>query len=435
MCDTLIALSNATRNNSVIFAKNSDREPNEPQIIIRIPARTYGKGQKVRCTYIDVEQKENTNEVILVKPSWIWGAEMGVNSKGVAIGNEAVFTKEKLGHEALLGMDMLRLALEDCDSAAEAVKFIIEILEQYEQGGKAGYTANLRYHNSFIVSDYKEAFVLETVGKHWALKQVEDVYSISNVLTLHNNFDKCSESLIDNAVDKKWCRSKMDFDFKACYEDKLFAFGTQGNLRHKHTESYMMENLGKIDVPSMMDILRSHCGKHKVQEFKAGSMGSVCMHAGGIISSQTTGSLIVELKQNGVNLWTTGSSLPCISLFKPLWFTTDDSLFFTEGDQQDAIQYWTEIEKLHRAVLGNKASDLTSFYTERDRIEMKLLEMADKAADESARLETIIYAAEAEKELLKMLAENIPNKTKSCINISQLYYYIYWKIQNNTLKA
>lgn len=435
MCDTLIALTNATKNNSVIFAKNSDREPNEPQIIIRIPSKTYNKGQKVKCTYIEVPQKETTNEVILVKPSWIWGAEMGVNSKGLAIGNEAVFTKEKLEPEALLGMDMLRLALENCDNAVEAVEFIIQILEQYGQGGKAGYTANLRYHNSFIIADYKEAYVLETASKHWAVKRVEDVYSISNVLTLHNNFDKCSENLIGNAIQKSWCKSKEDFDFKGCYEDKLFAFGTQGNHRQKHTMDFLKDNVGKLDVPCMMDILRSHCDIHSVENFKAGSMGSVCMHAGGIISSQTTGSIIVELKPGSINMWATGSSLPCISLFKPMWFTADNSLFFTETDQQAAVQYWAGIEKLHRAVMSNKAGNLTAFYEKRGKIEAKLLEMADNAVDEASKLEAIVYAAEAEKELLQLLAANIPNKSKGGINIRQIYYNLYWKQQNNTFEV
>ncbi|MDF2521698.1 MAG: peptidase dipeptidase [Clostridia bacterium] len=435
MCDTLVALSNSTKNNSVIFAKNSDREPNEPQIIIRIPSKTYEKGRKVKCTYIEVEQKETTNEVILVKPSWIWGAEMGVNSKGLVIGNEAVFTKEKLEPEALLGMDMLRLALENCDNAAEAVEYIISMLGRYGQGGKAGYTANLRYHNSFIIADYKEAYVLETAGRFWVVKAVQEVHTISNVLTLRKDFDGCSDGVIENAVEKKWCRSKEDFDFKRCYEDKLFAFGTQGDFRHANTESFLRENIGRIDMPSMMDILRNHCGQHKVQSFKAGSMKSVCMHGGGIISSQTTGSLIVELKADSINLWVTGSSIPCISLFKPMWFTSESDVYFTEKDQPAAVKQWSEIEKLHRAVIDNRVEDLTAFYAERDRKEEQLLEMAEAAVDEAAKTAAMKYAAEAERELLQLLSQSISHKSRNSMDITRLYYNTYWKKQNNNFQA
>ena len=126
MCDTLVALTNSTKNKTVLFAKNSDRQPNEPHIMIRIPRRTYPKGAKVKCTYIEIDQARETYEVMLLKPSWIWGAEMGCNEWGLNIGNEAVFTKEKQGPPSLLGMDMLRIALERCRTADEALRCLID---------------------------------------------------------------------------------------------------------------------------------------------------------------------------------------------------------------------------------------------------------------------------------------------------------------------
>ena len=39
MCDTFVALGSATAHGGVIFAKNSDRQPNEPHLLIRIPRR------------------------------------------------------------------------------------------------------------------------------------------------------------------------------------------------------------------------------------------------------------------------------------------------------------------------------------------------------------------------------------------------------------
>lgn len=54
---------------------------------------------------------EHTHAVILSKPSWMWGAEMGANEHGVCVGNEAVWTKlldDNDQEERLLGMDMVR---------------------------------------------------------------------------------------------------------------------------------------------------------------------------------------------------------------------------------------------------------------------------------------------------------------------------------------
>lgn len=54
---------------------------------------------------------EHTHAVILSKPAWMWGAEMGANEHRVCVGNEAVWTKlldDSDQEERLLGMDMVR---------------------------------------------------------------------------------------------------------------------------------------------------------------------------------------------------------------------------------------------------------------------------------------------------------------------------------------
>lgn len=63
----------------------------------------------LQCTFIQIPQVEQTHAVVLSKPAWMWGAEMGANDQGVCIGNEAVWTREPVAPgEALLGMDLVR---------------------------------------------------------------------------------------------------------------------------------------------------------------------------------------------------------------------------------------------------------------------------------------------------------------------------------------
>jgi secernin len=113
MCDTLIVAPDVTKTQIALFAKNSDRPPNEAQFLDWAPAQTYSPGESLQCTYIDIPQVQQTSAVLLSRPFWMWGAEMGINQHGVVIGNEAVFSKIQANKEpALLGMDLLRLGLE-----------------------------------------------------------------------------------------------------------------------------------------------------------------------------------------------------------------------------------------------------------------------------------------------------------------------------------
>ena len=81
----------------------------------------------VRCTYLEIPQAPETLGVLGSRPWWIWGFEHGVNACGVAIGNEALHTREMPAETGLLGMDLLRLGLERGRTADDAKRVITDL--------------------------------------------------------------------------------------------------------------------------------------------------------------------------------------------------------------------------------------------------------------------------------------------------------------------
>lgn len=351
MCDTIVALPSATRVGATIFAKNSDREPNEAQILEYVPRMEHDEDE-VQCTYIKVASVKQTYAVLLSRPYWMWGAEMGVNEFGVAIGNEAVFTKLPKERVGLTGMDMLRLALERSRSASEALRWIISLLEEYGQGGNCSATGKLYYHNSFIIADPREAWVLETAGKFWVAEKVEEVRSISNALSIERGWQMASKGVVEYAVERGWCKDERDFSFAKCYSDRFYTAVAKGRYRQRFTQSALERRRGGIDFFVAADIMRSHSFEEGYSPAK-GSMKDICMHAGGLTRpSQTAGSMIAVLYERCPIVWVTGTSSPCISLYKPLFFEAGlPDLGPKPGGRYDPESYWWRHEKLHRLLL------------------------------------------------------------------------------------
>ena len=196
-CDTLVATATATADRSVIFAKNSDRLPDECQHLRIYPSRDWETGATVRCQYVTVAQARHTYRVLGSQPFWLWGFEHGVNERGVAIGNEAIWTKAPRQKVGLLGMDLIRLGLERGGTAREGLGAMTALLEKHGQGGSPRHNDPKAacYDSSFILADPGEAWLLETSGRDWAARRIGGVYSISNAPCLGSDFDLASSAL------------------------------------------------------------------------------------------------------------------------------------------------------------------------------------------------------------------------------------------------
>lgn len=383
MCDTIVVLGNSSEDGSVIFGKNSDRDSNEAHMICYSPRSTYKDNEILPCEYINIPQVKETFALILGKPVWLkMGCEMGANEYGVVMGNETVFTKEKYERQALLGMDLMRIALERGKSASQALQIITELIGKHGQGGVASRNdPNYIYHNSFIIADIKQAWVLETADKFWAAKQVHDVATISNGLTIQDKWDLASPRLIEHAIEKGWCESKADFNFTNCYSDSAIRAVLGCVERQSRTLDRLLNNKGRISVSLMMELLRDHGGQFAREDFNPAksTMSSICMHANSKAFSQTTGSFVAHLSKELQTHWLTGTSAPCLSIFKPFFFESPEALLQLQPTSltSDASLWWRH-EKLHRLTLMDYSRRAPIIIAENAKLEAKMLDQVKK---------------------------------------------------------
>lgn len=367
MCDTLGVLLNSY----ALFAKNSDRSPNETQVAEYIPARVHEETD-VACTYRRIPQTKETLGVLLSRPSWMWGAEIGVNEACVAIGNEAVFTKGKYGAPSLTGMDLLRLALERAESAERAVNTIIELLELYGQGGNCGYDHKFYYDNSFLVIDKGKLFVLETCQKNWVVKSYQRA-SISNRLSIGSDGERYGGGVCD---------------FAKTYSDPLYTFFSGSHRRQGQSACALPSVRSEAD---MARALRTH-DDGVANPFAEGTVSSCCMHYGGMVGDHSTASMIVRLDGGAPTVSLTGTSTPCVSLFKPYRFGNPVRLPVCSPGDEAGARYWREAERFRRALIGRIVP--ADFYAERDALEQSWA--ADVSGDAQAMDELLVRALREE---------------------------------------
>lgn len=423
-CDTFVALPPATAEGCVVFGKNSDRPEDEVQEVVYKSAADHAPGSVVSCTYIDIPQVSHTFAVVLSKPAWMWGAEMGANEHGVAIGNEAVwtrFTGMSCLIEKLLGMDYVRLGLERGATARQALDVITGLLETYGQGGRCYEDpdyASVSYCNSFIIADSREAWVLETAGQHWAAERVENgVRNISNLLTIETKIDAMSNGLLDVAQRKGfWEPDEGPFNFAMAFSTcppVRAGLPPKGSGEHRYLAGKeLLEKLsqnGSFDVSSMFAILRDE--------------DSCICRTDISVSVGSQVSLLTPSGSSKANIhWFTATPNPARSIYKPFAFARDvdiGSLSVSPdyGEQdpvrerprfQRIVDRSHELYRAHRAVspLGGNPNVklLASLKDLENKTVLDVMELSD--GDESKKRHLFKEALQDE---LKIYRQNLSN--------------------------
>ncbi len=324
MCDSVVALGDITADGRVLFAKNSDRVPaDECQPLVHHPRRRHPSGEALRCQYIEIPQVSETAALIGSRPYWLWGFEHGLNEHGVAIGNHTVFARDPVSDVGLMGMDLVRLGLERGRSAREAVEVMTHLIERHGQGGSGFVDTHWPYHNSFLVADRGQAYVLETSDRHWAVRRVDETASVSNHLGIGSDWDEISSDAVAHACAQGWWRTEAEgrFDFATAFRDQNYpAFISSG--RQRRTRELVTARRGQVTAATMRAILRDHYGEglvpradHDPEDERS---YAVCQHAPGI--GCTTASTVVRLgRDDELSVYWGSFGSPCLGVFLPYY--------------------------------------------------------------------------------------------------------------------
>lgn len=357
------------------------REASEPQLVEHYPA-TADSQAEVQTTFLRIPAVSERYGVILSRPCWMWGAEMGVNEAGVVVAMTATFIKTRTRRKGLLGQDLLRLALERAATADDALAVLTELVERYGQGGPSGYR-NASFHagSSFVIADARTVWVVETAAHHWValkLKPQEGLstWALSNRLTLESTFDQYSSGLHDFAMRYAGWDGKGDFNFAKTFDQPSLYFWLQAGHRLVQSRRDLDgfgESMTNFAAVMMQNLRGSRQGAHTP---RACRNSDLCLHAGGVRRAfQTTSSMVSELTPNQARHFFTGSSAPCMSVFQPADF--EHGMVGLQSLGADIVDsFWVQYENVHRRMLFN-----------RDQLDVLRTRIADAEASMFAALD------------------------------------------------
>ena len=372
MASTVIITPQASSDGALYVAKNSNRDPGECQPVIVIPPVKRSIETRLNCTYITISQVGSRHGIVLSKPWWSWGGEMGVNDQRVVIASEAVATRNHELEPGLLGMDLVRLGLERGSTAVDAMEVIVALLLEHGQGGTSRYgTAPFSYDNNFVIGDASECWILETAGRHWVAKLIDAPTILSPTLSIAADYDRSSYALNQYAQVKGWARKDEDVHFAGTF-GRGYIGGVWENQQRMETLTEGLAGL-QTELPhlALMRLLRQRRRMHP----RKASKKDVALHAGGPRRRlQTTGSMVARVSPRRMDTFFTGTSSPDLSIFKPV---NIDSPLETELPSADFAQYyeeslWWRQERLNRRI--RCSSHLSQdYFEERDELEQKMV--------------------------------------------------------------
>lgn len=348
-CDMVVAGGPATVGGQTLFGLNFHRPYGECAIWERVPGRPYELGQTVHTTCLDIPQARQTFTVLGCRTQDCWGFQHGLNEHQLAIGCASWQSRLEGGGSRLLGTDLVRLALERCKSAQQAVDLVTDLIARHGQGRTAA-KGEEQTDSILLFADPTEAFVVEAAGPYWAYLQCHDVRAVCDAAMIHQDWNRVSHGLAELAISKGWWHddgSKIDFARSL----RLSTGGEAGAMRRwGRATRHLQQQNGHIDTGFLRRLLGDHfeetSGEVQPMLARPGSHIPLCRHARIPGQVGTCASFVAELGSNRLSaLAWVAAGPPCASVYFPIFVAGALPEGFSHG-QSDPDSLWWKTHQL-----------------------------------------------------------------------------------------
>ena len=268
------------------------------------------------------------------------------------------------------GMDFQRVALTTCRTADDALEQLIELTETLHPGRPHGAPASLVSLPQLVLNRRRH----DCVG----IRNRGSVLGCEARARRGHHLERADDPgrLRSSARRRLQARSRSwlgeisgRFQFASAFSDRAMSLLAGASIRRACTG----RSLSGVREPAARDLIVA-LADHGSREPGTGLRSEApCAHASWLptrTSAQTTSSIVARLDASGPTVWATGTSSPCLSVFKPAPFDSEllpprpvaDSRF-------DARELWWAHERLHRACLADYHPRRVTFAEDRERFQ------------------------------------------------------------------
>jgi dipeptidase len=323
-CDMVVALGGAAVDGHTLFGHNSGLPPGEVQALCLTPARQHALDEKVQTRFLELPQARETFRVLGSQVRGRWGYQHGVNDQGVVAGAVPLQTRLSGEQPGLTGPDLVRLVLERCHSATQAVQLLTDLIARHGQGVFPGCPEWAGCDHAFLLADGQEAFAVEASGSSWVYQQVQEMRALSGCCTIRQDWNRISPGLASKAIDQGWWPgdgSKLDFAGAVGLGDSDSALRRWGRAT-----LLLAQQHGHVDTGFLRRLLGDHyegCADEVDPRRPPSGPAPLCRH--GSANRMTAASLVVALaeQRRGLPVAWCAFGPPCLSVYFPIFLDGD----------------------------------------------------------------------------------------------------------------